>query len=75
MTKDSERPPRIAFRLGNKPRVVEFRLPDSPIVRAAVGALIEYDQRVLGEMGYDLAYAQEDMPKLVAGAIEPWADR
>lgn len=42
-----------------------------PIVRAAVNALLDF-QKSIDEMGYDLSYYQEDLPKAVAEAIAPW---
>lgn len=46
--------------------------PMTPIVIAAVKALCELEDRVLLEMGYELEYAQEDLPKVVEQAIAPW---
>jgi hypothetical protein len=46
--------------------------PMTPIVIAAVQALCEFEQEHLLEMGYDLSYAQEDLPVVVAEAIKPW---
>lgn len=43
----------------------------SPIVKAAIMALIKFEEGVDG-MGYDLSYYQEDLPKVVEKAIEPW---
>ena len=42
-----------------------------PIVRAAVDALLQFEDRV-DEMGYDISYYQEDLPTTVAKAILPW---
>lgn len=53
---------------------VDRHLALTPIVQAAIAALLEFEQEHLMEMGYDILYAQEDMPKVVAEAIKPWAE-
>lgn len=42
-----------------------------PIVRAAVRAILDHEDRV-DPIGYDLSYYQEDLPAAVTKAIEPW---
>lgn len=43
-----------------------------PIVKRAVLALIEFEERQVDPIGYDLSYYQEDLPRIVANAIQPW---
>lgn len=43
-----------------------------PIVQAAITAMLNFEES-LDPMGYDLDYYQEDLPKIVAEAIKPWA--
>lgn len=43
-----------------------------PIIRAALDAILDLEES-LDPMGYDLDYFQEDLPKVVARAIAPWA--
>ena len=42
-----------------------------PIVRAAVLAILEHEERI-DPMGYDISYYQADLPNIVADAIQPW---
>ena len=42
-----------------------------PIVQAAIMAIVEHEEN-LDPIGYDLSYYLEDLPKVVAKAIEPW---
>ncbi len=45
-----------------------------PIVRAAIDAILDHEDRV-DPMGYDLDYYQEDLPLVVAHAIKPWVEQ
>jgi hypothetical protein len=48
--------------------------PMTPIVIAAVKALCEFEEwHILQMAGYDLIYAQEDLPRVVKDAIAGWA--
>lgn len=42
-----------------------------PIVKAAVEAILRYEEGI-DEMGYDIAYYQQDLPKVVTEAIDSW---
>lgn len=46
--------------------------PYPDIVRAAVKAILDFESWQVDPIGYDLAYYQEDLPRVVAEAIKPW---
>lgn len=42
-----------------------------PITQAAIKAIIDFEEGI-DHMGYDLSYYINDLPSVVAKAIEPW---
>lgn len=53
---------------------IERRFAEAPpIVQAAITAILDLEEMIDG-MGYDIAYYQEDLPRVVKTAIVPWAE-
>lgn len=51
--------------------VADAYLVAPPIVKAALNAILDHEESV-DDMGYDIAYYQQDLPAAVAKAIKPW---
>lgn len=43
-----------------------------PIVRAAIDAILKWEEEAVDDMGYDIDYYQKDLPAVVSVAIGRW---